>query len=122
VELDWLVPHKIAIDLGWQSAGIADVQSLFEGTTTQEQYSAHKSRPSSFFLLSFSKLSDPISHDLQTMRVSSALVLAVVVALSSSISATPVEGGGQVGICPVTCFGVDGCGWCPKNFCVSMIQ
>ncbi|KIK39248.1 hypothetical protein CY34DRAFT_808499 [Suillus luteus UH-Slu-Lm8-n1] len=45
------------------------------------------------------------------MRVSSALVLAVVVALSSSISATPVEPRGEAAPqCPVTCWGVDGCG------------
>lgn len=74
----------------------------------------HKSLPSS------PELSDPISHVRLTnlMRFTSALILTVVAASASSISATTIDANPDQ--CPVFCWGKDGCSKCPRDFCVSI--
>jgi hypothetical protein len=76
-------------------------------------------------ILFLAELLDPISHESQTMRFSSAIVLAVVAALTSSISAMPADLAGATTAttadkCPRFCFGSSACKACMYEKCVSI--
>jgi len=76
-------------------------------------------------ILFLAELLDPISHESQTMRFSSAIVLAVVAALTSSISAMPADLAGATTAttadkCPRFCFGSSACKACMYGKCVSI--